>query len=84
MNLSETPLLALELINFPIQQENYFLAYQNPSQTQTQILISQKIEDIDILADMRKAWDNFIDSGQVWALLIGLSIGYMFRGFTSF
>ncbi|MGQ9865042.1 MAG: hypothetical protein ACUVSQ_01965 [Pseudanabaenaceae cyanobacterium] len=37
----------------------------------------------DILADLSRAWNNFIKTGQATALGIGLFIGYMFRVFTS-
>ena len=45
-------------------------------------LLAQQIEDPDILGQMEDAWYNFIDSGQVWALLIGVFFGYTFKGFT--
>lgn len=45
-------------------------------------LLAQQIEDPDILGQMEDAWYNFIDTGQVWALLIGLFFGYTFKGFT--
>ncbi len=45
-------------------------------------LLAQQIEDPDILGQMQDAWYNFIDSGQVWALLIGAFFGYTFKGFT--
>ena len=45
-------------------------------------LLAQQIEDPDILGEMQDAWYNFIDSGQVWALLIGAFFGYTFKGFT--
>ena len=45
-------------------------------------LLAQKIEDPDILGQIEDAWYNFIDSGQVWALLIGVFFGYIFKGFT--
>ena len=45
-------------------------------------LLAQQIEDPDILGQMEDAWYNFIDSGQVWALLIGTFFGYTFKGFT--
>ena len=45
-------------------------------------LLAQQIEDPDILGQMQDAWYNFIDSGQVWALLIGVFFGYIFKGFT--
>ena len=45
-------------------------------------LLAQQIEDPDILGQIEDAWFNFIDSGQVWALLIGMFFGYTFKGFT--
>lgn len=47
-------------------------------------ILAQTIEDVDVIAQMEDAWYNFIDSGQVWALLIGLFIGYSFKGLTSY
>ena len=47
-------------------------------------ILAQVIEDVDIIANMEDAWYNFVDSGQVWALLIGLFIGYFFKGLTSY
>ena len=44
--------------------------------------LAQQIEDPDILGQIQDAWYNFIDSGQVWALLIGMFFGYVFKGFT--
>ena len=45
-------------------------------------LLAQQIDDPDILGQLQDAWDNFIVSGQVWALLIGIFFGYIFKGFT--
>ena len=53
---------------------NYLLPVSN--------LLAQNIEDPDILGQIQDAWYNFIDSGQVWALLIGTFFGYTFKGFT--
>jgi hypothetical protein len=33
----------------------------------------------DLGADVQKAWNNFIETGQVWALLVGLVIGWMVK-----
>lgn len=44
--------------------------------------LAQSIEDPDILGQIQAAWQNFIESGQVWALLIGMFFGYTFKGFT--
>ena len=35
-------------------------------------------------SDFVSTWNHFIQSGQVWALLIGIIVGYMVRTFTSF
>lgn len=40
--------------------------------------------DQDILADIASTWDNFVDSGQIWALLFGIVLGYMIRNLTAF
>lgn len=38
----------------------------------------------DILANIQNAWSNFVKTGQIWALLIGIFFGYLFRSMTSF
>ena len=45
-------------------------------------LLAEMSERVDVLGQMQDAWFNFIDSGQVWALLIGSFFGYTFKGFT--
>jgi uncharacterized membrane protein len=39
--------------------------------------------DQDIGSDFANAWNNFIESGQWVALIVGLFLGYLFRTFTS-
>ena len=46
--------------------------------------LAQTITDPDLMGQMQKAWNHFILTGQVWALLIGLVIGYMIRNLTSY
>lgn len=46
------------------------------------IWIAQAYKD-DLLANVSQSWNNFIQSGQVWALMIGFVVGYLFRGLTS-
>ncbi|WP_272082416.1 hypothetical protein [Microcystis aeruginosa] len=41
-------------------------------------------QDVDIIGNVQKAFSNFVKTGQAWALVIGLIVGYMFRGFTSY
>lgn len=50
-----------------------------------QDLLAQNIgelQEIDPLGDMQEWWNEFIDSGQVWALIIGVVLGYIFKSFT--
>lgn len=47
-------------------------------------LFAQMIEDPDIIGQITNAWNNFVESGQVWAMVIGLFLGYTFASFTRF
>jgi hypothetical protein len=38
----------------------------------------------DILADISNAWSNFVSSGQLVAMIIGMVLGYLIRMFTSY
>ncbi len=40
--------------------------------------------DQDILGDMVSVWNNFVESGQLWALLFGIVLGYFIRNLTAF
>jgi hypothetical protein len=46
--------------------------------------LAQNFRQYDVLGDMQKAFDNFIQSGQVWALLIGVFFGYLIKSLTSY
>ncbi|WP_293058417.1 hypothetical protein [Okeania sp. SIO2B3] len=41
-------------------------------------LLAQQV-DVNLWSDVQKAWSNFIECGQVWALLVGLFIGWMVK-----
>jgi hypothetical protein len=45
--------------------------------------LAQNIRDPDVLGQIQRAFNYFIKSGQVWALLIGLFLGYVIRGITA-
>ena len=47
-------------------------------------VIAQTVNDPDLLGQAQKAWNNFVETGQIWALLIGLVIGYVIRNLTSY
>jgi hypothetical protein len=40
--------------------------------------------DADLVASFQKSFKHFVESGQVWAMMIGLVIGYFFRAFTTY
>ncbi|NHC34839.1 hypothetical protein [Scytonema millei] len=46
--------------------------------------LAQSIKDPDLLGQWQKAFDHFIQTGQVWALLIGIFIGFLVKSMTSF
>ncbi|MBG1271947.1 hypothetical protein [Nostoc sp. WHI] len=48
------------------------------------ITLAQTITDPDLMGQIQKSWNHFIQTGQVWALLIGLVIGYIIRNLTSY
>ncbi len=48
------------------------------------ILIAQHITDPNVLGQIQNAFNHFVQTGQVWAMLIGLCIGYMIRNLTSY
>ncbi|MBD0268704.1 hypothetical protein [Pseudanabaena sp. FACHB-2040] len=54
----------------------------NGEQAQAMVLAQQF--DQDVLGDMGNAWNTFIQSGQVWALVIGVVLGYLIRGMTTY
>lgn len=77
VELSWTPANSkLEMIT-PVE-----MTTQSLEETQAMVLAQQF--DQDILGDLGGAVRHFIDSGQVWALLIGVILGYLIRGLTSY
>lgn len=38
----------------------------------------------DILGDFQRAFNNFVQTGQVWAMLIGFAIGFVLKGLMSY
>ncbi len=46
-------------------------------------LLAQQQFNQDVMGDFGKGWNNFVKSGQIWALIIGAIVGYMFRSITN-
>jgi hypothetical protein len=47
-------------------------------------VLAQNISDPNVLGQMQSSWNHFVKTGQIWALLIGLVIGYIIRNLTSY
>ncbi|MEB3217756.1 MAG: hypothetical protein VKN72_16190 [Nostocales cyanobacterium 94392] len=65
------------------------ILFSNTVNAQSQIpvnwtVLAQNISDPDLLGQLQKAFNNFVETGQVWALLIGLVVGYLIRNLTSY
>ena len=76
----------MEIISWSILDSQYWqisLEFYRHSLS-TVATLAQIIEDPDILGQMQAAWNNFIESGQVWAFLIGIFFGYLFKSLTSY
>ena len=66
-----------------IELSNHF--HFNVANTHSHInmdLIAQQFKQ-DMMGDATKSWNNFVKSGQIWALIIGVAVGYLFRSITS-
>lgn len=50
----------------------------------TWIDIFLQVKQTDLWGDVQRAWNNFVKTGQLWAMLIGFILGYAIRSFTSF
>jgi len=48
------------------------------------LVLAQQIKQTDLIGDLQRAFDHFVKTGQAWAFLIGLVLGYMLKTFTTF
>ncbi len=53
-----------------------------PTALQTEMIVGQVFRQ-DVLGDISKGWNNFVESGQIWAALAGIVVGYMLKSITS-
>ena len=85
MLIADNLTICAQLINYlPIEQMSHFVNEQLIPAITVLAEGYRDIEDIDVIAQMQDAYNNFIESGQVWALGIGVVIGYIFRAFTAY
>ncbi len=45
-------------------------------------LLAQQFKG-DVMGDLGRGWSGFVKSGQIWALIIGVVVGYLFRSITN-
>ncbi|HAZ48289.1 MAG TPA: hypothetical protein DDW76_16560 [Cyanobacteria bacterium UBA11369] len=50
----------------------------------TWIDIFLQVKQTDLGGDVQRAWNHFVKTGQLWAMIIGFLLGYMIKSFTSF
>ncbi|MBD2182218.1 hypothetical protein H6S82_08455 [Planktothrix sp. FACHB-1355] len=43
-------------------------------------VLAQQVSDPNLIGQAQKAWSYFIQSGQIWALIVGAIVGYFIRG----
>ncbi|MDJ0713243.1 MAG: hypothetical protein QNJ54_03345 [Prochloraceae cyanobacterium] len=85
MIIADNSTICAQLIDYlPIEQMSHLVNEQLIPAITVLAQGYQDIEDIDVIAQMQDAYNNFIQSGQVWALGIGVVLGYIFRAFTAY
>ncbi|MEM6517918.1 MAG: hypothetical protein AAF722_01145 [Cyanobacteria bacterium P01_C01_bin.70] len=69
----------------PPEIQSQMLAHQGLTFNQNRaVVLAQEQFDQDVIADLGNAMAYFIESGQVWALVIGFVLGYLIRGVTTY
>ncbi len=46
-------------------------------------VLAQQVSETSLFTDVQKFWNNFVQTGQIWAMLIGIVIGYAIRNITA-
>ena len=47
-------------------------------------VLATQFKQTDLWGDVQRSFDNFVKTGQAWAFLIGLVLGYLLKAFTTF
>ena len=61
-----------------------FLPNMNTTARQGTATVLAQQFDQDIVGDLGNALNTFVQSGQIWALIIGFVLGYLLRGVTTY
>jgi hypothetical protein len=74
-----------------VQQLSSFVDFTTWADLTQPSLIWQSIDwsllaqfETDVFRPVREFFNNFIQSGQIWAFLIGIVLGYLLRSLTSY
>ncbi len=67
----------------PAQFESFLPPAVTTSATIGQPVVGQYF-DQDLIGTTGKMLHHFYDSGQIWALLVGIVVGYGFKSFSSY
>ncbi len=71
--------------SFPSTTDGYNLTTRSQDVRLNYIAVtSTNIKDPDLLGNIQGSFNHFVGIGQVWALLAGVVIGYMFRSMTNY
>ena len=82
LNMVDISTLSLSGVDTLFDHQNVSLLGHQFSDLTTLLAQSMgEIKKIDVLGDFQKSFQNFIKTGQVWALGIGLVIGWLLKGF---
>ncbi len=79
--LLQSPLDMTHLAQIP-----HFDLFQNLHITDTELLgqVKGMIKETDLAGDISKSWQNVVRTGQIWAFLIGVTVGYVAKTFTTY
>lgn len=47
-------------------------------------LLFSQVTDADLVGEFQAAFKKFVETGQIWAMLIGMIVGYFFRALTTY
>lgn len=79
-------LLQIPMDVTPLAHIPHIDLFQSLHTTDTELLgqIKGMIKETDLGGDISKWWQHAVKTGQVWAFLIGATVGYLAKSFTSY
>lgn len=48
------------------------------------VVLAYQVRETNLWGQVQGAWNHFVQTGQIWALIIGVILGYFIKGFTTF